>query len=190
MKSLTTPRSHAVIMVGIPGSGKSTFAERFADTFQAPLVSQALLEKKYNLSEAAAQDLQLDILKEFLKTNKTVLIDGGFGQRSRRLALHKLLSKAGYQPFIVWVQTDTNEAHARATKAYPKGSGLTNDEFETLFKKFQAPTPAEKPIVISGKHTYATQLKVVLKQLSTATERPEPPQENPPRPRGRQVVIR
>lgn len=190
MKPLTSATPHAVIMVGIPGSGKSAFAERFSQTFQAPLVSQTSLEKKYGLTEANARALQLDILKEFLKTNKTVLIDGGFALRAKRLELYKFLSKAGYKPFTVWVQTDPKEARFRAAKAYPKGSGLTEDEFDVLVKKFQAPTATEKPIVISGKHTYATQLKVVLKQLSLAAERPDLPEEKPVRPRGRQVVIR
>ena len=30
---------HVILMIGIPGAGKSTFAERFSETFQAPIVS-------------------------------------------------------------------------------------------------------------------------------------------------------
>ena len=77
MKPLTPASPHAIIMVGIPGSGKSTFAEHFADTFQAPIVSQTKLKNDFSLAIGDAELLQASILGEFLKTHRTVLIDGG-----------------------------------------------------------------------------------------------------------------
>ncbi|MEO7904367.1 MAG: hypothetical protein ABIR91_01085, partial [Candidatus Saccharimonadales bacterium] len=40
-------------------------------------------------------------------------------------------------------------------------------EYDRVVKRFNAPLPTETFIVISGKHTYASQAKVVLKRLST-----------------------
>lgn len=167
MKPLTSASPHAIIMIGIPGSGKSTFADRFADTFQAPIVSQTKYQRLYGLSDPEAEELRDSILTEYMKTHRTVLIDGGFNAKEKREELVRRLVKAGYRPLIVWVQTDTAEAHRRATKPFPRGSGLNDALFDTLLDEFEAPGDREKMIVISGKHTYASQLKIILKQLAT-----------------------
>jgi len=167
MKPLTPASPHAIIMIGIPGSGKSTFAERFAETFQAPIVSQTKLQRDYGLSPEDAESLRTTILTEYMKTHRTVLIDGGLEVKEKRENLVRHLVKAGYRPLIVWVQTDTAEAHRRATKPYPRGSGLQSDEFDELLAQFEAPGEKEKMVVISGKHTYTSQLKIILKQLAT-----------------------
>jgi shikimate kinase len=167
MKPLTSANPHAIIIIGIPGSGKSTFADHFADTFQAPIVSQTKLQRDYGLASTAAETLRNAILNEYLKTHRTVLIDGGLNKKKTREELVRRLVKAGYRPLIVWVQTDATEAHRRATRPYPRGSGLTSEAFDMLLNEFQAPSKKEKMVVISGKHTYASQLKIILKQLAT-----------------------
>jgi predicted kinase len=176
MKPLTAASPHAIIMIGIPGSGKSTFAERFANTFQAPIVSQTKLQYEYGLTLEQAEALRMSILTEFMKTHRTVLIDGGLDRRDKREEMVRTLVKAGYRPLIVWVQTDTNEAYRRAAKPYPAGSGLRSDEFDILLSQFDAPGEKEKMVVISGKHTYTSQLKIILKQLATPdTTQPKVP---------------
>jgi len=167
MKPLTSASPHAIIMIGIPGSGKSTFADRFADTFQAPIISQTKLQREYGLRAADAGALRDTILAEYMKTHRTVLIDGGYNVRETREALVRRLVKAGYRPLVIWVQTDTAEAYRRAVKPYPRGSGMLDDEFDYELSSFEAPGDKEKMIVISGKHTYTSQLKIVLKQLAT-----------------------
>jgi predicted kinase len=167
MKPLTAASPHAIIMIGIPGSGKSTFAERFADTFQAPIVSQTKLQRQYDLIDPEAEQLRDAILTEFLKTGKTVLIDGGYEVKEKRDEVVRRLIKVGYRPLVVWVQTDTGEAYRRASKPFPKGSGLQDDIFDALLDQFEPPSAREKMVVISGKHTYASQLKIILKQLAT-----------------------
>jgi shikimate kinase len=167
MKPLTSASPHAIIMIGIPGSGKSTFAERFADTFQAPIVSQTKLQREYRLSDQEAETLRDTILAEYMKTHRTVLIDGGLDVKENRETMVRMLVKAGYRPLVVWVQTDTSESVRRATRPYPRGSGMTEEEFDRYLNLFDAPGEKEKMIVISGKHTYASQLKIILKQLAT-----------------------
>ncbi|MGV9001844.1 MAG: AAA family ATPase [Candidatus Saccharimonadaceae bacterium] len=167
MKPLTSASPHAIVMIGIPGSGKSSFADRFADTFQAPIVSQTKFQRDFGLSVVAAEELRNIILAEYMKTHRTVLIDGGLNGKEKREELVRRLVKAGYRPLIIWVQTDTSEAHRRAIKPYPRGSGISEEEFDTLLNEFEAPGDKEKMVVISGKHTYASQLKIILKQLAT-----------------------
>ena len=166
MKPLTPASPHAIIMVGIPGSGKSTFADHFADTFKTPLVSQTKLQREFQLSREAAESLMNSILSEYIKTNRTILIDGGLDEKTHRDDLVRRLVKEGYRPLVVWVQTDTAESFRRASKPYPHGSGILLDEFNELVDLFDPPHEKEKTVVISGKHTYASQLKIILKQLA------------------------
>ena len=119
MKPHNPASPHAIIMIGIPGAGKSTFAERFAETFQAPIVSQTKLQREFELSTEASLALGDQIMSEYIKTRKTILIDGGANSKDVREPLVKRLTKAGYQTLVVWVQTDTIEAFRRATKPYP-----------------------------------------------------------------------
>lgn len=167
MKPLTPASPHAIIMIGIPGSGKSTFADRFADTFKAPIVSQTRLQRELDLTDDEARQLRDFILSEYMKTHRTVLIDGGLDNKEQRDETVLRLVKAGYRPLIVWVQTDTGESLRRASKPFPKGSGLTPEAFDALVDAFDPPHAKEKTVVISGKHTYTAQLKIILRQLAT-----------------------
>ena len=188
MKPSTPAIPHAILMIGIPGAGKSTFAERFSDTFQAPIISYTTLTKKYHVPYEAADGLIEYMIDQVAKTHRTLIIDGSANTRAQRANLAKKLQKQGYKVLTVWVQTDTNEAKRRALKKYPQGSELTSAEFDAAVSAFQAPLSQEKPVVISGKHTYATQLKGVLRQIAAATPRTtSPPVVSPahyPRPRG------
>lgn len=171
MKPLTPNNPHAIIMLGIPGSGKSAFADRFAETFQAPIINQSLLMQTTSLSEANIAPVIDTFMTEIIKTNRTFLFEGATTTKAARDALVKKLRAAGYIPLLVWVQTESLESRRRALKPFPQGSGMTEAEFDSAVANFQAPTAAENPVVVSGKHTYASQLKIVLRHLSLA--RPE-----------------
>lgn len=191
MKPLTSASPHAIIMIGIPGSGKSMFADRFAETFKAPIVSLTKLQYGYGLSVSKAEELRNVILGEYMKTHRTVLIDGGLDAKDKREAMVRNLVKEGYRPLIVWVQTDTNEAFRRASKPYPRGSGLDGDSFDRLIAQFEPPTDKEKMIVISGKHTYTSQLKIILKQIATPDHtQPEVPKSPEQKAQDQQVAVR
>lgn len=172
MKPSDTSKPHLIIPVGIPGSGKSFFAEHFAETFQAPIISfEKIHEQIYQHSEYTKEEIEITnniailFLKEVLKTGRTVIYEGQTSLRSERINITKIAHDAGYEPLIVWVQTDADTSKRRATKSTPQKSGITAQEFETRLKKFTSPHNTEKYIVISGKHTYVSQLKIVLKNL-------------------------
>lgn len=193
MKPLNPASPHVIIMVGIPGAGKSAFAERFAETFQAPILNRIKLQRDLHLDDEQVDILAETVLGEYMKTKRTILLEGNLDDKKHRAELIKFFTKQGFRPLVVWVQTDTIEARRRATKPYPTGSGLSSDEFDDIVKHFQAPLISERAIVISGKHTYATQLKIVLKQIATNSQ--QKPGASPPagpatQPRGRGVIIR
>lgn len=148
-------------MVGIPGSGKTTFAKQFANTFNAPHIEAAMLAS-YAKDNTAAVELTTLVLGEFMKTGQSIVIDAYTDSRRVRTELAKYCRDNGYSPLFVWVQTDPSTAEQRTVR----GKQLTKEEFSKQVQSFSAPHPDEKPLVISGKHTYATQAKVVLKRLS------------------------
>ncbi len=172
MKSTTASKPHLIIMVGIPGSGKSFFAEHFAETFNAPLISFHRIRSELFSAPTFSKDENAIIgqvanymINEVLKTGRTIVYEGQTDTHVERNLIAKKSRDAGYQPLFIWVQTEPDTARKRATKKSADRPALSIDQYNEVLKRFTVPTPAEKPVVISGKHTYASQLKIVLKHL-------------------------
>jgi predicted kinase len=153
-----------IIMVGIPGSGKSFFAEKFADTFRAPYINRGRIAQLTGNDTKITDEVLHYQLDELLKTQQSIILEGGANSRTERSELSRKTRAAGYETLFIWVQTDPATAKARALK---EDAALTSDEYDNRVKRFAPLTITEKPVVISGKHTYATQAKVVLKKLSS-----------------------
>lgn len=173
MSTSDNNKPHLIVTVGIPGSGKSFFAEHFSNTFKAPIISvdkirqlmfgQPTFSREEN---TILKGVLENMLKEVLKTERTVIFDGGSDLRSERTAIGKIAKEYGYEPLFVWLQTDPHTSRIRSTKLKNNATKITNDQYENRIKRFTPPHRIEKHIVISGKHTYATQLKIILKHLA------------------------
>lgn len=161
MKSLSLGQPHAIVMVGIPGSGKSFFAEKFADTFNAPYIEMAYF-RHFAGDDKAANELVRRVIKEVAKTKQSMVLEVDSATRTSRTELAKELKALGYVPLFIWVQTDIHTAATRSAKAY----NMPKSEHADRVKTFSPPHETEKALVISGKHTYATQARIVLKRLS------------------------
>lgn len=148
-------------MVGMPGVGKTHFAEQFSETFCAPLVSAHQLEK-LSTDTNAIHAVLLNQLKQALKTKQTVVFEGPTDRRVERMELAKLAREFGYKVLFVWVQTDQVTAKQRALKQ------MDSEKYEQYSKRFSAPHDSEQYVVISGRHTYSTQAKTLLKRLTRA----------------------
>ena len=217
MKSLNLARPQLLMIIGNPGAGKSFFARQFSETFDAPVV--AVDRIRYELfAEPTFSNDENDLVnrmagyftEELLKTKRSFVIDGGCNTRTDRARLSQVARKAGYDTNVIWVQTDLATCRTRATKRNPKRSvddqfsyTLTDAAFEAQVRRFTEPN-RENHVVISGKHTYSTQAKMVLRKLvaareavATAVHRQETEQvkqasqrPDPNRPTRRGVVIR
>jgi predicted kinase len=167
MKSLSLTQPHLIVMVGVPGAGKSFFAEKFAETFHAPYVS---LEKilPFTTTASDASHLMQQQTTELLKTRQSIILEGDTDTRTERDKLARQARIAGYETLLVWVQTDPITAKSRSVRETKDKTNRTisTDEYDRIVKRFTPPSVIEKPTVISGKHTYATQAKIVLKKLS------------------------
>jgi predicted kinase len=168
MKSLSLAKPHLIIMVGVPGSGKSFFADKFTDTFHTPIVSREKIISRLGQDIKEADAIAHDQLDELLKTQQSIVLDGMCDGRAARGDVIRKAHSAGYETLLVWVQTDPTTAKSRSSRPASDTYNrvFAGETYDKAAKQFTPPTPAEKPIVISGKHTYATQAKVVLKKLS------------------------
>lgn len=199
MQSGISNKPLVLVTVGVPGSGKSYFARRFADMFSSPLVSfdeiryelfnDITFSEDENAIVARMAGLQV---RELLKLHKTIIIDGGHNPRVSRMELAKVAKNNDYGVLYVWVQTDQNTARLRSTRRSTKtdddllNRSLTNDEFESQAKKFTAPSEFEKFVVISGRHNFPSQARIVLKKMIGPHQEVQVPVEQP-KPHGRDI---
>lgn len=166
MKQLTPNRPHAIVMVGIPGAGKTFFAEHFAKTFTAPYINYSNI--KSVVGDDSADNVCDLVINEIAKTGATFVYDGPSHDKKTRDNIVKKFKSKGYTPLLIWVQTESYEAKKRALQG-SSGNKLRSSEFDEHIRLFQPPTDKENAVVISGKHTYATQLKIILKRISASS---------------------
>ncbi len=184
MKSLQLDKPHALVVVGIQGSGKTFFAQKFADTFNAPFIEQAQF-KKNATDDAAADTLMASMISEISKTGRSIVVELDLTSRTERSELTKRLKADGYVTMFVWVQIDTDTAISRAYRT----SRVDEASYRERMRAFSPPHPTEKALVISGKHTFATQAKAVLKKLASPrpVQLPTEPRTTPSR---GQIIVR
>ncbi len=188
MKSLSLSRPLVITVIGQPGSGKSFFARQFAEMFGAPLVSYDFLrhtifpDSQYSPDEdKLVGSLGHEQTQELMRTGKTIIVDGGMNTRAARAELDKLLKKHNYGTLAVWVQTDEPTCRARSLKRSKKRNGdalntsMDEKAFVRYARQFNAPVISDQVIVISGKHTFASQAKIVLRKLVTPRDPAAPP---------------
>ena len=150
----------AILVFGAPCSGKTTFGKQFADQFNATFYDLDTLKQEHNLS----RQFILILVEQIAKTGSTLVIEGGIGTERERRELTEVLRAAGYSPTLIWIQTDVNTVRARLKnrlKSVEKAKAI----YDAGVKSLEAPSDSEAPIVLSGKHTYHTQLQQVLTQL-------------------------
>jgi predicted kinase len=182
----------AIVVVGLPGAGKSFFASNFAKTFGAALVSQDKIRwtlfahHTYSDNENTIVGQVADLLiTELLRTGKTFVLDGGYNSQLSRETLAERVSRHGFRILTIVVQVDQPTSKKRALGRNSNKPGdrykqpLSATQFAAEAEQYEAPTVDKNTVVISGKHTYATQARAVLKKIvetrdtSTSDSRPK-----------------
>lgn len=175
-KTLFINKPFLILLVGVPGSGKTFFGEKFAETFSAPLIN--LNDLRFELIEQPdfskkeenyLEKISHNLLPELMRTRRAILLEGGLEARSDRLAYRQLARSYGYDVITVWVQNTEPTSRNRSTrriKSMPRKYYLTDEQFDTLNNRFTRPNVRENPVVISGNHTFSTQARGVLRRLA------------------------
>ena len=178
MDKLNLSQPLVIVVTGLPGSGKTFFANSFATTFGAASVSNDKIRwtlfanHTYSENENAMVDQISDLLiVELLRTKRTFIIDGGYNSSLKRKHIEIIAKKAGFATLTVEVQTEPLTAKDRAKSRSAKNpcdkfkQSLKPEQFAKLVKNYEAPTIGRSSVVISGKHTAQTQLRTVLKKI-------------------------
>ena len=161
--TMTKPR--ALLVFGAPCSGKTTFCESFSKKFSLAYYDLKAFEDERGFSK----ENTIFILEQILKTRASIIIESGVDTEEDRIRIRNLLRDYGYDPALVWVQTDVATIRARLKKrcrSVPKAKEV----YERAVSSMEAPAESEKPIILSGKHTFETQCRHVVKGLAELAE--------------------
>jgi len=151
-------KPYAILVFGVPMSGKTQFATRFSRKFKAPLLN-------FEAVPGISRNIFLSIVAQIADSQQNLVIDDGIDTFKQREELRNVLRNAGYRTVIVWIQTDVNTIKRRL-KSHLKSVERAKSYFGTLLDQLEAPEDSEDTIVISGKHTFDGQLRTVLSALS------------------------
>lgn len=151
----------AILVFGAPCSGKTTFSEKFSDKFKAPFYNLNDIAKAYNFDRKTV----LAVLSLIAETRQNIIIEGGLDTEKDRDEIRRIFKKAGYNPSLIWIQTDIATIKNRL-KNKLKSVAKAKTAYDERMAELEAPSEVESAIVLSGKHTFETQLAHVLSQLA------------------------
>ena len=154
-------KPRALLVFGAPCSGKSTFAEKFGKKFKIASYDFSELVEDYGFSR---ENLMV-ILELLMRTRQTIIIEGGLNTEQDRIEIRNILRNGGYDPALIWIQTDIATIRARLKSRF-RSVSKAKDFYEAAVEEIEAPSESEKAIILSGKHTFETQSKHVVKGLA------------------------
>ncbi|MBR3386114.1 ATP-binding protein [Candidatus Saccharibacteria bacterium] len=159
-------KPRAILVFGAPCSGKTTFAEKFANRFDLAYFNFDEIREQYRLTHKNI----LLIIELLGRTGKTIVIEGGLNTEKDRAGMRNALRSAGYEPSLVWVQTDIATIRMRMKLKY-RSVAKAKEMYDYAVETMEAPAETEHPIILSGKHTFDTQTKHVLAGLADNLEK-------------------
>lgn len=159
-------RPRAILVFGAPCSGKTMFAQKFSKKFDLAFYDFDAIREENRLTR---KNLLLFITL-IAKTGKTFIIEGGLDTEKDRAEMRNVLRAAGYEPSLIWVQTDISTIRMRMKNKY-RSSAKAKQIYDSRVATMDAPTDAEKPIILSGKHTFETQTRHILAGLADSDKK-------------------
>lgn len=177
MSKVAPTKPLLILLYGYPGSGKTFFARQLSESFQAAHLHSERIRGElfenphYDKEENDVITQLMDYMAgEFLSAGLSVIYDGNSLRAQSRRALRDMARKYHTQPVLVWFQVDAETSYTRTQRrdrrrADDKYAG-PNDRatFERIAGAMQNPQN-EDYIVVSGKHTFDTQLSAFIKRM-------------------------
>lgn len=178
MSKVQLHKPSLILLYGYPGAGKTYFARQFCDQIAAAHIhddkirNEIFEEPRYDKQEnQVLQHLMQYMTEEFLKANVSVVYDTNAMRLGHRRMLRDLARKFDVKPVLVWLQIDAESAFLRASTRDRRKTddkyaiNMDQDMFAQVANFMQNPTTTEDYIVLSGKHTFNTQSKMLMKKF-------------------------
>lgn len=168
-----------LLVMGLPGSGKTFFARQFAEQYKLPYISEDRI--RYELFESPQfSDSETEIIgrirdwsmEQLYLSNKTMVVDGLLLKAKQRKELIKTAEKNSFRVITVWVQTDLNTSEDRSSKRDRRNVdskysfSIDQSVFDDAKKQLERPGEKETSVVISGKHAYKSQALTVIRKIT------------------------
>jgi predicted kinase len=166
-----------VLLYGYPGSGKSHFARQLQDSLQAAHISSDRIrselfeQPRYNKREnEVVSQIAEYMTEEFLTGGMSVIYDTNAMRVSERRELYNIAYKTKAKTLLIWLQIDVESAFTRISKRDRRrtedrdATPYDRSGFDDYIKNMQNPHN-EEYVVISGKHTFNTQLSALVTKL-------------------------
>lgn len=166
-----------ILLYGFPGAGKTYFARQLCEHIQAAHIQGdrirgELFDKpQYDKEENQVISQLMDYMTgEFLNAGVSVVYDANAMRLTQRRALREVARKAKAQTVLIWLQIDHESAIARLSARDRRRSDdkfampVDRTTFQRIVGGMQNPQN-EDYVVISGKHTFNTQLNAFIKRM-------------------------
>lgn len=166
-----------ILLYGYPGSGKTFFARQLAENLQAAHISSERIRgelfesPRYDKEENdVVEQLMSYMAGEFLNAGLSVIYDINAMRVSQRRTLRDMARHSKAQPVLIWLQIDSEGAFTRLgnrdrRRSDDKYAGPADRAtFDRIAGAMQNPQN-EDYIVVSGKHTFDSQLSAFLKRM-------------------------
>lgn len=154
-------KPHLYLLVGYPGSGKTTVARIIHETTGAEHLWTDR-ERQNMFSQPTHSQEESDTLyahlnnltKQMLADGKSVIFDTSFNFAKDREHLRQIATANGAETMIIWVTTPKDTARKRALEDGNMRNGynrpMTEEEFERIAQHLEPPTESETLIKIDG----------------------------------------
>ncbi|MBK7872820.1 MAG: ATP-binding protein [Saprospiraceae bacterium] len=137
-----------IMIIGLPGTGKTTFAQLLAKSLDAVHINTDIIRDamgkrgQYDaITKSSIYEELLNQTEASLQNQKNVIVDGTFYQKKLRTPYYKLAKK--YHIPIFWMEIKANEALIRTRVS--KRRAYSEADFEVYLKIKSQYEPLEAP---------------------------------------------